>query len=1426
AARKSLRSLAGGGRGRRELDKELRALREAVFPRGSTPAPGDEAWGTGEGDGEQDAERDARPAGVAAMLLRGKFEEEDQLLAAKKVVRFFISSTFTDTQFERDGFVLLCVPHLREVCRRRGLEFQVSEMRWGINDGLSASQHTAEICLRELARCQRDSAALQFVGILGNKYGFRPFPTEIELSLFDELVARCGENKGLLERWFLLDESKLPPVMRLRPVTDHIPEYNSAVQDDFNAQWWADFERMQAALRGAAMQLAQEQGDPELELPFLQSVTEDEMRRGFASPQNLLIIREFSNLGEVHSPGFVDQDASGAEAQTRLEHLKDEMRVKASQVFEFDVKWQQGDKTTTSEGFDPVRFPESQGAYLRDVLTRWTRAVERSIAEIPRVRPDAVVDEAQTHLRFAQERATSFVGRGELVHQVTDFVNAPGDVPEQMMLVRGLSGAGKTSLLAKAALLTDANLCLRFCGTTPSSKDYVALMRSVAQQICRMYGNDDVKLADDFFLFLRQLEHEILPMASATEPLVVMLDSVDQLDGAEETSFTFDWLPAELPPHVRFVVSVITPSWTETAVLDHASFARTLEVAPLDVSELEAIVLDSVPPDRKLSKARVEVMRKILTNLEEPPTYLLLRILLSELLHLKSFSPLPPNFEKIRSVEDAVNAIFDRVELEHGALITSAALGLITSARDGLTTLELEDLLSMRDDVLKDCFRWWVQPQGRVPPLIVTRLLSSLRDFMVNGIAQTWYHRQFRRVAAQRYSAPAHFELLADYFGNRHRLAPLSLTIQKQQVKIGGDRQLQSQPFELIPGKLFNVRKLREFPRALLRADRINDMLALLFDVNFVRAMFGARLEQELLAFLRNPALPEEKARRALERALELSSGALFRDVDEIASQLLSRISDKSHPVLESVKASFTPPRQWLRPVTTMLSRADQQTRKVIHHPSVVTSLAVAKDLVLTGCSDGRVRLWIKESGQLKQVLGERGSSKIYAVAASADGKRCVAGFHDRVCRVWDVASGAEVGSFSGHRGMVFGVHMSRNGKTVVSAGSRDKSVKVWDVKSGKELKNLRGVGSDNFAAGHHNWTTSAAFSDDETQVASGSYDSTVRIWDVTSAKTLHVLSGHEHRVNAVDFHAGLVASGSADKTVRVWDASTGELVRSFDEHKASVKSVALSSDAKLVASGGDDSVVVLRSVHEGDGAFSRAFTGHFNTVTGLRFALDGNTLLSASQDRTVRVWGVEPEESGEDDDPQEEQAPVDKGGAFGRTPRFRRRAGPQKPDRHTTQVFRVALSADGKFVLSGSESLHLWDSETGNHVQSFRKHVANIKFLAIRADNKVVESESLGGARYQWDVSTGRTFNNPRSFDMEQAGTSDQGVHSPFEPDALASTPFRIEGTRLVPRDPSQHVGFSADNNIFAVATDASGSLWAVAATNNVHILHLASSR
>jgi len=157
---------------------------------------------------------------------------------------------------------------------------------------------------------------------------------------------------------------------------------------------------------------------------------------------------------------------------------------------------------------------------------------------------------------------------------------------------------------------------------------------------------------------------------------------------------------------------------------------------------------------------------------------------------------------------------------------------------------------------------------------------------------------------------------------------------------------------------------------------------------------------------------------------------------------------------------------------------------------------------------------------------------------------------------------------------------------------------------------------------------TSVAFSPDGSLLASGSLDSTIKLWDVRSRTLVVTLEGHSYAVSSIAFSpdGSLLASGSGDKTVKLWDVRSRTLVATLEGHSEYVSSVAFSPDGSLLASGSGDKTVKLWDVR----SRTLAATLVHSYVNSVAFSPDGSLLASGCSEYmgsevipTVKLWDV-----------------------------------------------------------------------------------------------------------------------------------------------------------------------------------------------------------
>jgi WD40 repeat protein/predicted Ser/Thr protein kinase len=423
-------------------------------------------------------------------------------------------------------------------------------------------------------------------------------------------------------------------------------------------------------------------------------------------------------------------------------------------------------------------------------------------------------------------------------------------------------------------------------------------------------------------------------------------------------------------------------------------------------------------------------------------------------------------------------------------------------------------------------------------------------------------------------------------------------------------------------------------------------------------------------------------------------------------------------------------------------------------HTSKVVSVAFRPDgaRLATSSADGTVRQWDPATGRQVEPPFDHHSGEVLSAAYSPDGEWIASGGSDRTVRLWRATTRQEIAVLHGHTGAVTEVAFAPDGRRLASMSqdrgllwAGDNSVGVWEVDFRGGLPVLQG---------HKRFVYPVAFSPDGRWIASGGWDKMIRLWDAATGVARAKLP-QPGVVRALAFGPDgtwLLGGGDFEGELLLWDVTTGQVRNRIRGVGKRVLSLALSPDGARVAVGNYDltarytmsvlDVATGQEVGGGEGipfAFSpdgkwlagrdadekvvvlrdgRTFRpvircpGHTGRINAIAFRADGRRFVSASSDRTVRLW----------DTVTGQCLQVFEG--------------------HTDEVFAAVFHPNGTRIASAGRdrAIWLWDPASDQEVARLPGHTDYVWSLAFSPDGATLASGSGDSTVRLWDTAPLKT--------------------------------------------------------------------------------------
>lgn len=322
---------------------------------------------------------------------------------------------------------------------------------------------------------------------------------------------------------------------------------------------------------------------------------------------------------------------------------------------------------------------------------------------------------------------------------------------------------------------------------------------------------------------------------------------------------------------------------------------------------------------------------------------------------------------------------------------------------------------------------------------------------------------------------------------------------------------------------------------------------------------------------------------------------------------------------------------------------------------------------------------------------GHRGGT--YVATFTPDGRRVITGGGDKVARVWESDSGRMAFELRGHADGVTGADVAPDGRRICTSSRYDETARVWDADSGKGLFEIKQKGLD-----------AAWFSPDGKQILTAADQGDAVLWDAVSGERLHQLASPYAEMRGASWL--LSASFSPDgKRVAVvdWhpaicDVTTGKALFELEGHTNWVRDIDYSPDGEWLVTASEDRTARIWRAATGK---SMAVLPHDREVIRATFSPGGRWIVTrTAEDKVIRVW----------DPARGKQVSV--------------------IDVRPKELADFALSPDGNFLITALEegTAEVFETRTGARVAELTGHTGPVRSPEFSPDGRRIVTTDLDG--------------------------------------------------------------------------------------------------
>ncbi|CAA6667393.1 unnamed protein product [Spirodela intermedia] len=314
----------------------------------------------------------------------------------------------------------------------------------------------------------------------------------------------------------------------------------------------------------------------------------------------------------------------------------------------------------------------------------------------------------------------------------------------------------------------------------------------------------------------------------------------------------------------------------------------------------------------------------------------------------------------------------------------------------------------------------------------------------------------------------------------------------------------------------------------------------------------------------------------------------------------------------------------------------------------------------------------------------------------------------------------SDVTILGGHTSEVFACAWSPTG-SLLASGSGDSTARIWTIPQGHCGSSTQNEPPNSSVLRHFRGRTNEKSKDvttldwngEGTLLATGSYDGHARIWDREGDLKI-TLSKHKGPIFSLKWNkkGDFLLSGSVDKTAIVWDVRTGECKQQFEFHSAPTLDVDWRNNVSFASCSTDNMIYVCKV---GETRPIKAFAGHQGEINAIKWDPTGSLLASCSDDMTAKIWSLKQDKFVHDfKDHQKEIYTI--------------RWSPTGPA-HATPISCASFDSTVK----------LWDVDAGRLLHSLNGHRQPVYSVAFSPNGEFLASGSVDQCLHVWSLKEGR---------------------------------------------------------------------------------------